>query len=60
MWLVFSVFAFPTALLWYRDRRPLKGHCQGCGYNLKGNETGVCPECGESIACGDAREHDGF
>lgn len=21
-------------------------HCGGCGYNMQGNETGVCPECG--------------
>lgn len=23
------------------------GHCHLCGYNLKGNTSGVCPECGE-------------
>ncbi len=22
------------------------GHCQQCGYNLTGNTSGVCPECG--------------
>lgn len=22
------------------------GHCLGCGYNLHGNISGVCPECG--------------
>lgn len=27
----------------YRRRR---GLCPGCGYNLAGNVTGVCPECG--------------
>ena len=21
-------------------------HCRGCGYNLTGNESGACPECG--------------
>ncbi|UCG15461.1 MAG: hypothetical protein JSV19_09200 [Phycisphaerales bacterium] len=24
-----------------------RGHCQSCGYNLTGNVSGVCPECGE-------------
>ncbi len=23
------------------------GHCQKCGYNLTGNVSGKCPECGE-------------
>ena len=23
--------------------------CRSCGYNLTGNESGVCPECGEEI-----------
>ncbi len=30
-------------------REPQPGHCQGCGYNLAGNTTGVCPECGREI-----------
>jgi hypothetical protein len=30
-------------------RRPPAGHCQECGYNLKGNVSGVCPECGEAV-----------
>ena len=31
-----------------RDRaRP--GHCKACGYDLKGNVSGVCPECGTTI-----------
>ena len=31
-----------------RERRPFypPGHCKMCGYNLTGNESGVCPECG--------------
>ena len=28
-----------------RGRRPLSGHCP-CGYDLTGNVSGVCPECG--------------
>jgi hypothetical protein len=30
-------------------RRPPPGHCRACGYNLKGNISGVCPECGEAV-----------
>ncbi len=39
-----------TAIAWLanRFRYPL-GHCQRCGYNLKGNISGVCPECGTSL-----------
>ncbi len=28
--------------------------CTGCGYSLTGNVTGICPECGRSIAYLDA------
>ena len=27
----------------------LKDRCHGCGYNLFGNVSGVCPECGTPI-----------
>jgi hypothetical protein len=30
-------------------RRHPPGHCQACGYNLTGNVSGVCPECGEKV-----------
>ena len=32
-----------------RHRRRKKGLCLKCGYNLTGNVTGVCPECGEAV-----------
>lgn len=32
---------------WRRIRLP--GHCRKCGYNLSGNVSGVCPECGTAI-----------
>ncbi len=28
---------------------PPPGHCRQCGYNLTGNVSGVCPECGTKI-----------
>ncbi len=32
-----------------RARRLADGHCGYCGYDLTGNVSGVCPECGERI-----------
>jgi len=50
LWMPFAAVAIPTAVLWRRDRRPpRKGHCPHCGYNLKGNESGVCPECSTPV-----------
>ena len=48
--------AVPPALLlfrWHRRRRrPLAGHCRSCGYDLTGNVSGVCPECGDTLGTG--------
>lgn len=27
----------------------IPGHCQNCGYDLTGNVSGVCPECGTAV-----------
>jgi hypothetical protein len=49
-WIPFVLLAVPTALLWYRARRPIPpGHCQKCGYDLTGNVSGRCPECGTPV-----------
>jgi len=38
---------------WFADRwRPITpplDHCLHCGYNLTGNESGVCPECSTPV-----------
>ncbi|MBN2562781.1 MAG: hypothetical protein JXQ75_17800 [Phycisphaerae bacterium] len=40
-----------TSFLLWRDRsRPSPGRCQECGYDLTGNTSGICPECGTPIA----------
>lgn len=50
LWIPFLLTATPTAFLLWRDRRRIPpGHCLKCGYNLKGNVSGVCPECGTKI-----------
>jgi predicted amidophosphoribosyltransferase len=61
MWLPLLLVGAPTALLWWRDRRLIPpGHCQNCGYNLTGNVSGRCPECGQAIdSHGEAREANG-
>lgn len=35
-----------TGLTLREERRARSGQCIHCGYNLKGNESGRCPECG--------------
>lgn len=47
LWMVAVLLAIPAALLWWRDRPPPTGHCRNCGYDLTGNISGRCPECGE-------------
>jgi hypothetical protein len=32
-----------------RDAEYYHPHCGGCGYDLTGNVSGVCPECGQPI-----------
>jgi hypothetical protein len=59
-WLVRVPLWFPAALAgvlpaaraWRRVRRRRRrgpGHCARCGYNLTGNVSGVCPECGRTL-----------
>jgi hypothetical protein len=49
LWIPPLLIAIPTTILWYRDRRRPKGCCQGCGYDLTGNLSGICPECGVAV-----------
>ncbi len=50
-WLLLGAAAGMTGFLFLIDhRRILPGHCQSCGYNLTGNVSGVCPECGKPAA----------
>src|ERR1051325_555774 len=50
LWIPLVVLASSTLWLWRLDRRRARpGHCPKCGYNLTGNVTGVCSECGFDI-----------
>jgi len=57
-------FWFPSAVIWIypctaflrgplrRWRRRRKGLCVRCAYNLRGNISGICPECGKPLRSG--------
>lgn len=44
--LFFTLFAIPAIILWRHSRRRGPNDCRKCGYNLTGNTSGRCPECG--------------
>lgn len=54
----------PTAILatvsvtafWTTRRRMSTRHCKHCGYDLTGNVSGVCPECGAAISEAELRK----
>ena len=46
---VYPSFAIIRSPYRRRHLRRKKGLCLKCGYNLTGNVSGVCPECGERI-----------
>jgi hypothetical protein len=50
-WPLYTPLVIATAWCWWADwrRRKYPGHCQRCKYNLTGNLTGNCPECGTPI-----------
>jgi hypothetical protein len=49
LWCVLALVGAPTLLMWHLDRRIPPGHCQRCGYDLTGNVSGRCPECGTEV-----------
>jgi hypothetical protein len=49
LWMPLFAAVLPAALLWWTDHRIQAGHCRKCGYNLTGNVSGACPECGTPI-----------
>ena len=53
IWIPVAPLVAATGLLWWLDRRKIPpGHCRRCGYDLTGNTSGRCPECGTAMAAG--------
>jgi predicted RNA-binding Zn-ribbon protein involved in translation (DUF1610 family) len=53
-WLAVALFlAYPLFVFfrvpWLRRRRRKNGQCIACGYDLRGNVSGQCPECGRKF-----------
>ncbi len=50
LWMLLTLAAIPTAILWRRDRRTVKPGCfRQCGYDLRASKK-TCPECGTPFA----------
>jgi len=45
-----ALFSFEAVVYWRRTRRRDQFTCTCCNYNLTGNISGVCPECGTAVA----------
>ena len=45
---IFAIMPLAALLKWWRHPRH-EGGCRTCRYNLTGNTSGVCPECGTAI-----------
>lgn len=45
IWIPLSLAAFLLWRSWSQSMRNVGGHCR-CGYDLTGNVSGACPECG--------------
>ena len=44
-----SLLTYRWYLRWSYQRAVLRGDCPFCSYNLTGNVSGTCPECGRVI-----------
>jgi len=50
LWLPLAVLVVSIAVLRWRQRsRGIPEDCNVCGYDLTGNVSGICPECGTPI-----------
>jgi len=51
VWIGLSIAPGIIAIVFNRTPRSKPGHCTKCGYNLTGNTSGVCSECGAAVRC---------
>ncbi len=59
---VYVLLLLPTSFLasglvsWrIESKRIPPGHCKKCSYNLTGNVSGICPECGTAVEIGEVK-----
>ncbi len=48
-WFLLAIGLPPTIYLWLRPTTFPHDRCRRCGYDLTGNVSGVCPECGAKL-----------
>ena len=58
MFVMAGSYCLTARRLYVRRRWGREGRCIKCGYDLTGNVSGRCPECGEAIR-GDEKEDGG-
>lgn len=57
VWPLMVATVVPAVILWVTNGRRYPPHaCQHCGYDLTGNVSGRCPECGTVVAGSASRE----
>lgn len=50
LWIPMLLIGVPTGVSWWHERRrEAVCCCAGCGYDLTGNVSGRCPECGAPV-----------
>jgi hypothetical protein len=49
LWLAGPAILIFTGIILFRIPMTRPGHCPRCDYNLTGNTSGTCPECGNPI-----------
>lgn len=50
LWPIPAALLARAFLAWRRCPRFGSGQCQRCGYDMTGNVSGICPECGRATA----------
>lgn len=49
VWTAMLMAGLLTLIAWRHSRRIGPGYCKDCSYDLTGNTSGVCPECGKPV-----------
>lgn len=49
LWLAILIWTLLTIYSLVKSPPPQAGMCRTCGYNLTGNSSGICPECGQPV-----------